>query len=70
MDSWPPVPFLHCTRDTVVREEAGTVLQEETWKDGHLEEMSGATGMQQWHKKPRPVRWIMSRKQEKAQQYI
>jgi hypothetical protein len=34
------------------------------------EDMLGATGMQQWHKEPRPKRAITSGKQENTQQNL
>jgi hypothetical protein len=33
-DGWPAVPFLHGIKDTAIRDQAGTVLQEELLKDG------------------------------------
>jgi hypothetical protein len=47
-EGWPDVPFLHRGRDTVVRDQAGTMLQEENRQDGCSGREIGRNGIRDW----------------------
>jgi hypothetical protein len=42
-DGWPAMPFMHRVRDTVVRNQARTVLYKEPWKGWWSERDIGNT---------------------------
>jgi hypothetical protein len=56
--------FLHGTRDTIIRDQARTVLYNESLKMNIREETSGVNGMQQWNKVPRHTEATMSEEGE------
>jgi hypothetical protein len=47
------MPFLHGVRDTVIRDQAGTLLQEEPRKDGRSGRDNRRVRRQEWNKGPR-----------------